>query len=66
MQTPATREQLIALRDEIRKVEGLEAFDLHVPPAPLTPGKMIGIELGLSILEAVISGVTHFTPGCSP
>lgn len=60
--SPATKEQLIALRDEIRKIDGLEAFDLHLPPAPLTPGKMDGgISVGLCILEAVISGVTHFT-----
>lgn len=40
--TPATKEQLIELRDEIRKIEGLEAFDLRLPPAPLTAGKMSG------------------------
>ncbi|MGC4038186.1 MAG: caspase family protein [Chitinophagaceae bacterium] len=58
--TPATREKLIELRDEIRKVDGLGAFDLQLPPAPLTPGKMDG-GLTFLILEAVISGMTHFT-----
>jgi tetratricopeptide (TPR) repeat protein len=58
--SPATKEQLIELRNEIRKVEGMEAFDLHLPPAPLTPGKMDG-GASLIILEAVISGLTHFT-----
>jgi hypothetical protein len=43
-------------------MEGFEAFDLHLPPAPLTPGKMDGgLGIGLTILDAVISGVTHFT-----
>jgi hypothetical protein len=58
--SPATKEQLIELRNEIRKVEGMEAFDLHLPPAPLTPGKMDG-GASIIILEAVISGLTHFT-----
>ena len=57
--SPATREQLIELRDEIRKIEGLEAFDLQLPATPLIQGKMDG--LALVVLEAVIAGVTHFT-----
>lgn len=56
--TPATREQLIELRDEIRKIEGLEAFDLQLPATPLIQGKMSG--LALVVVEAVIAGVTHF------
>lgn len=60
--TPATKEELILFRDEVRKIEGLESFDLQLPPAPLTPGKMDGgLGVGLIILEAVISGMTHFT-----
>lgn len=58
--SPARREQLIALRDEIRKIEGLEAFDLQVPARPLVQGKMDG-GLSMIVLEAVISGVAHFT-----
>jgi len=58
--TPATKEQLIELRDEIRKIDGLEAFDLQLPPAPLTPGKMSG-GVEMVILEAIIAGVTHFS-----
>lgn len=58
--SPAKREQLLQLRDEIRKIEGLEAFDLQVPPAPLVQGKMDG-GLSLVVLEAVISGIAHFT-----
>ena len=57
--SPATREQLIELRDQIRKIEGLEAFDLQLPATPLIQGKMSG--LALVVLEAVIAGVTHFT-----
>ena len=60
--SPATKEQLIEFRDQIRKIDGLEAFDLQLPPAPLAPGKMDGgLSVGLIILEAVISGMTHFT-----
>ncbi|MES1222109.1 MAG: caspase family protein, partial [Bacteroidota bacterium] len=58
--SPATKEQLIELRDEIRKIDGMEAFDLKLPPAPLTPGKMDG-GASLIVLEAIISGLTHFT-----
>jgi hypothetical protein len=58
--SPATREQLIAIRDELRGIEGFESFDLKLPPAPLTPGKMDGgLGIGLVILDAVISGITH-------
>jgi len=60
--SPATREQLLALRDELRTIDGLEGIDLQLPPAPLTPGKMdAGLGIGLVILDAVIAGVTHFT-----
>jgi len=55
--TPATREQLVELRDELRKIDGFEAFDLQLPATPLIQGKM-GLEL--IILEAVLSGVSHF------
>ncbi|MEP6728587.1 MAG: caspase family protein, partial [Bacteroidota bacterium] len=58
--SPATREQLIELRNEIRKIDGLGAFDLQLPATPLIQGKMDG-GMALIVLEAVIAGVTHFT-----
>jgi hypothetical protein len=60
--SPATREQLLALRDELRGIDGLEGIELQLPPAPLMPGKMDGgLGIGLVILDAVIAGFTHFT-----
>ncbi|MEO7309065.1 MAG: caspase family protein [Chitinophagaceae bacterium] len=57
--SPATRQQLIDLKEEIRKIDGLAAFDLKIPPAPLQQGTMDG--LGEIIFHAVIAGITHFT-----
>ena len=58
--TPATRAQLVELRDELRKIEGFEAFDLKLPPEPLVQGKMNGIDWLEIIKEACLAGVGHY------
>ncbi len=63
--TPATREELIELRDELRKIEGLESLDLKLPPAPLIQGKMssahfTGNEIIDAVLTAAVMGLTHY------
>ena len=57
--SPATRQQLVEIRDEIRKLEGLENFNLQIPPAALRQDTMGG---GLEelIYHGLIAGVTHF------
>ncbi len=57
--SPLTKDQLIFIRDEIRSQKGMEAFDLQLPPAPPSQGKM-GDSLEMVILHSVIAGIAHF------
>lgn len=58
--TPLTREQLVFIRDEIRSEEGMESFDLKLPPLPPSEGKMGG-DISAEIFHAVIAGIAHFS-----
>ncbi len=58
--SPLTKQQLIQLRDEIRSIDGMAAFDLKLPSPSPVRGTMAGGSIEEVIIYGLLAGIIHF------